>query len=153
MANLPRSQKFIDAKVQGALARRIIFHWFVFVVVAWGVTLFLQLLSEPFQPVADNVHNMWMTQGPLMLVMVFLLPVFVLDTVKLSHRFAGPVLSLRRAMREIAEGKPARKIQFRKHDFWHGLADDYNAVADRINGTNTSGSTTSDRETVGSLTK
>jgi hypothetical protein len=152
MAFMRRSQKFVDAKVQGALARRIIFHWFVFVVVAWGVTLFLQLLSDPFQPVVDNVRNMWTTQGPLMLVMVFLLPVFVLDTVKLSHRFAGPVISLRRAMREIAEGKPARKIQFRKHDFWHGLADDYNAVVDRINGTNTSRSTNSDRETVGSST-
>jgi hypothetical protein len=150
MAFMRRSQKFVDAKVQGALARRIIFHWFVFVVVAWGVTLFLQLLSDPFQPVVDNFRNMWTTQGPLMLVMVFLLPVFVLDTVKLSHRFAGPVISLRRAMREIAEGKPARKIQFRKHDFWHGLADDYNAIADRLNGTNTTHSTSSDRETVGS---
>jgi hypothetical protein len=148
-----RSQKFVDAKVQGALARRIIFHWFVFVVVAWGVTLFLQLLSDPFRPVVDNVRNMWTTEGPLILVMVFLLPVFVLDTVKLSHRFAGPVISLRRAMREIADGKPARKIQFRKHDFWHGLADDYNAVADRINGTNASRPTSSDRETIGSSTK
>ena len=145
-----RRQKFVDAKVQGALARRIIFHWFVFVFVAFGVTLFLQLLSDPFRPVAENVHNMWMTQGPLMLVMVFLLPVFVLDSVKISHRFAGPVISLRRAMREIAEGKPARKIQFRKHDFWHDLADDYNAVADRINGGNESHATNADRETVSS---
>jgi hypothetical protein len=152
MAILRRRQKFVDAKVQGALARRIIFHWFVFVVVAWGVALFLQLLSDPFRPVVENVRNMWMTQGPLMLVMIFLLPVFVLDTVKLSHRFAGPVISLRRAMREIAEGKPARKIQFRKHDFWHGLADDYNAVADRINGGNESRSTNAERETVVSST-
>jgi hypothetical protein len=134
MAFKRRNQKFIDAQVQGALARRIIFHWVVFVIVAWGVSFFLQLLSDPFRPVTDNLWYMWTSQGPLMLVMVFLLPVFVLDTVKLSHRFAGPVMSLRRAMREVAEGKPARKIQFRKNDFWHELADDYNAIADRLNG-------------------
>jgi hypothetical protein len=134
MAFKRRNQKFIDAQVQGALARRIIFHWFVFVIVSWGVSFFLQLLSDPFRPVADNLWYMWTTQGPLMLVMVFLLPVFVLDTVKLSHRFAGPVMSLRRAMREVADGKAARKIQFRKNDFWHELADDYNAIADRLNG-------------------
>jgi hypothetical protein len=133
MARSQRRQTFVDAKVQGALARRIIFHWLVFVAVSWGVAFFLQLMSDPFRSVADNVQIMWATQGPLMLVMVFLLPVFVLDTVKLSHRFAGPILSLRRAMREAIAGQRARKIQFRKRDFWHELADDYNALADRLN--------------------
>jgi nitrogen fixation/metabolism regulation signal transduction histidine kinase len=65
--------------------------------------------------------------------MVFLLPVFVVDTIKISHRFAGPVYSLRRALREIAEGKPPRKLKFRRHDFWHELADDYNAMLLRLN--------------------
>jgi nitrogen fixation/metabolism regulation signal transduction histidine kinase len=134
------------------LARRIIFHWLVFVAVSWGVAMFLQLLSDPFRPVVENVRIMWATQGPLMLVMVFLLPVFVMDTVKLSHRFAGPIISLRRAMREIAEGKPARKVQFRKQDFWLDLADDYNAVAARLNGESESHSSKSERETVGSST-
>jgi hypothetical protein len=150
MAFRKRSQKFVDAKVQGALARRIIFHWVVFVLVAFGVSLFLQLLSDPFRPVSENVRVMWMTQGPLMLVMVFLLPVFVLDTVKLSHRFTGPILNLRRAMREVAEGKPPRKIQFRKTDFWQDLAVDYNAVVDRINGGNTARSADESREHAGS---
>jgi hypothetical protein len=133
MARSHRGQTFVDATVQGALARRFIFHWFVFVAVSWGVSFLLQLLSDPFRPVSDNMHIMWATQGPLMLVMVFLLPVFVLDTLKLSHRFAGPILSLRRAMREAVAGQRARKIQFRKNDFWHDLADDYNALADRLN--------------------
>jgi hypothetical protein len=68
-----------------------------------------------------------------MLVMVFLLPVFVMDTIKLSHRFAGPVLSLRRAMREIVSGQTPRMLQFRKSDFWHDLADDYNKLAASLN--------------------
>jgi hypothetical protein len=132
MSRSKRRQTYVDTKVQGALARRIIFHWFVFITISWGAALFLQLLSDPFRPVAENLRMMWATQGPLMLVMVFLLPVFVLDTVKLSHRFAGPIISLRRAMREIVEGQPPRQIQFRKNDFWHDLADDYNALADRL---------------------
>jgi hypothetical protein len=132
MTRSPRRQKFVDAKVQGALARRIIFHWLAFMAVSCGVSLFLQILSDPFRAFSENLRILWVTQGPLMLVMVFLLPVFVLDTVKLSHRFAGPIVSLRRAMREIVEGKPARKLQFRQSDFWHGLADDYNAIVDRV---------------------
>jgi hypothetical protein len=134
MARSQRRQTFVDAKVQGALARRIIFHWLVFVAVSWGVSLFLQLLSDPFRPVGENVRIMWSTQGPLMLVMVLLLPVFVMDTIKLSHRFAGPIISLRRAMREVVAGQPARQIKFRQNDFWHDLADDYNKLATRLNG-------------------
>ena len=150
MTRSPRRQKFVDAKVQGALGRRIIFHWLAFMAVSCGVSLFVQILSDPFRAFSENLRILWVTQGPLMLVMVFLLPVFVLDTVKLSHRFAGPIISLRRAMREVVEGKPTRKLQFRKSDFWHGLADDYNALADRLSpGNEQSSSNTEHKAVVG----
>jgi signal transduction histidine kinase len=150
MIRSQRRQTFVDSKVQGALARRIIFHWLAFMAVSCGVSLFLQILSDPFRAISENLRILWITQGPLMLVMVFLLPVFVLDTVKLSHRFAGPIISLRRAMREIAEGQPPRKLQFRKTDFWHDLADDYNALTDRISrGSEYSSSNTESAAAVG----
>ena len=78
------------------------------------------------------MQDLWWTQGPFLLVMVFLLPVFVVDTIKLSHRFAGPIFSLRRAIREIAQGKTPRKLKFRRRDFWHDLAEDYNAMLLRL---------------------
>jgi hypothetical protein len=127
-----RRQKFIDSKVQGALARRIIFHWLVFLAVASVAALLLQVLSDPFRPAGEHIDNLWYTHGPFLVVMVFLLPVFVIDTIKISHRFAGPVYSLRRTMREVADGKPPRKLQFRQGDFWHELASDYNAMIDRL---------------------
>ena len=127
-----RRQKFIDSKVQGALARRIIFHWLVFLAVASVAALLLQVLSDPFRPVGEHLENLWYTHGPFLIVMVFLLPVFVIDTIKISHRFAGPIYSLRRTMREVADGQPPRKLQFREGDFWHELADDYNAMIARL---------------------
>jgi hypothetical protein len=127
-----RRQKFIDSKVQGALARRIIFHWLVFVAVASVTALLLQVLSDPFRPAGYHLENLWYTHGPFLVVMVFLLPVFVIDTVKISHRFAGPIFSLRRTMREVADGKPPRELKFRDGDFWHELATDYNAMIARL---------------------
>lgn len=127
-----RRQKFIDSKVQGALARRIIFHWLVFLAVASVAALLLQVLSDPFRPAGEHIENLWYTHGPFLIVMVFLLPVFVIDTIKISHRFAGPVYSLRRTMRDVADGQPPRKLQFRQGDFWHELASDYNAMIDRL---------------------
>jgi hypothetical protein len=92
------------------------------------VSFVLQVLSNPFRPVVDHLRDLWWTQGPFIVVMLFLLPVFVVDTVKISHRFAGPIFSLRRAIREITQGKPPRKLKFRTNDFWHELSEDFNAM-------------------------
>jgi hypothetical protein len=127
-----RKKQFIDRCVQGSLARRIIGHWLAYVLVAAVVAFLLQLLSDPFRPLNEHLYDLWWSHGPFLLVLVFLLPVFVMDTVKISHRFAGPVYALRRAIRDIVQGKPARKLKFRRHDFWHDLADDYNAMLLRL---------------------
>src|SRR5262245_11987878 len=122
MSRPQRRKVYIDALVQGALARRIILHWFVFLAVTSFIACVLQVLSNPLRPLADHLHDLWWNQGPFFLVMLFLLPVFVVDTVKISHRFAGPIFSLRRAMRDITKGKPAHKLKFRTNDFWHELS-------------------------------
>jgi hypothetical protein len=128
MSRPQRRKVYIDAHVQGALARRIIFHWLTFFGIASLVAFVLQVLSNPFRPLGDHLRDLWFTQGPFFVVMLFLLPVFVVDTVKISHRFAGPIFSLRRAMREITQGKPARRLKFRTNDFWHELSEDFNAM-------------------------
>jgi hypothetical protein len=132
MSRPQRKKKYIDTDVQGALTRRLIWHWCVFVVVAGVAAYLLQVLSNPFQPQLEHVKELWWTHGPFLVVLLFLLPVFVVDTVKLSHRFAGPIYNLRRAMREVAQGKPPRKLKFRDNDFWQGLSDDYNAMLTRL---------------------
>src|SRR5262245_14301135 len=103
-----RKKQFIDSHVQGALSRRIILHWLVFVVVASVVAFMLQVLADPFRGVRAHLLDLWWSQGPFLLVMFFMLPVFVMDAVKLSNRFAGPIFSLRRAVRSIAEGNAPR---------------------------------------------
>jgi hypothetical protein len=132
MAQPRRTKKFIDTNVQGALARRIIYHWLVFLLVASLAAFVLQILSNPFRPLSAHVNDLWWTHGPFFLVLMFLLPVFVVDTIKISHRFAGPVFALRRAIQEIVQGKPPRKLNFRRYDFWHELATDYNAMLLRL---------------------
>ncbi len=132
MAQPRRTKHFIDSNVQGALARRILLHWLAFMAVAFLVSFILQVLSNPFRPISAHLQDMWFTHGPFLLVMVFLLPVFVVDSIKLSHRFTGPVFNLRRAICEIAAGAAPRKLKFRRHDFWKDLAEDYNAMLTQL---------------------
>jgi nitrogen fixation/metabolism regulation signal transduction histidine kinase len=127
-----RTKHFVDSNVQGSLTRRVILHWLVLILISSVVAFILQVLSDPFRPLTNHMENLWWSQGPILLVMIFLLPVFVLDTIKLSHRFAGPIFSLRRAIRGIAQGEAPKKLKFRRLDFWHDLAEDYNAMLARL---------------------
>ncbi|HVT27280.1 MAG TPA: hypothetical protein VHE81_04615 [Lacipirellulaceae bacterium] len=148
MAIPRRKKQFIDSNVQGALARRVILHWLVFTLITAVVTFILQVLADPFRPLSAHLHDMWLVQGPLLLVMVFLLPVFVMDTIKLSNRFAGPIFSLRRAIREVAQGGAPKKLKFRRHDFWRDLADDYNNMLSRLGALDDEADTARDDQTV-----
>src|SRR3954470_4529574 len=142
----PRKKRFIDSHVQGALTRRIIFHWLVFMLVTSVVAFVLQVLSDPFRGLTSHMKDLWWSQGPFLLVMLFLLPVFVMDAIKMSHRFAGPIFSLRRAIRGVAEGEAPRKMKFRKHDFWQDLAHDYNAMLTKLGALKEDESETADDE-------
>jgi hypothetical protein len=50
----------------------------------------------------------------------------------LSNRFVGPLVRLRRSMRKLARGEHVDPICFRDNDFWHDFANEFNAVAARV---------------------
>jgi nitrogen fixation/metabolism regulation signal transduction histidine kinase len=120
--------------VQGALVRRLVLHWSAFVAVASVVAFCLQVLSNPFRPLEQHFQELWWTHGPFLMVMFFMLPVFIVDTIKLSHRFAGPIYRLRNTVRSLAQGERFQPIKFREFDFWQGLAEDFNAMMARFSG-------------------
>jgi hypothetical protein len=131
MTNRTRTRVWIDRQIQGALAVRVAIHWCLFALIVSVLTVFLQFIGNPLAPLSQHLQNFWRNQGAFLIVMAITLPIFVYDTIKLSNRFAGPVLRLRRIMREIAEGGAVEKLSFRDHDFWRGLAEDFNRLVDR----------------------
>ena len=134
MPHPTRKKTFIDAKVQGALVRRLVMHWASFITIAAVVAFALQILTNPFRPLEHHLQEMWWTHGPFLLVMFFMLPVFIVDTIKLSHRFAGPIYRLRNVIKGMAEGEPFKPVKFREMDFWQDLADDFNTMIERVGG-------------------
>ncbi len=103
MARNKRRKKFIDPKVQGALVRRITTHYLVFFATACVFGLFLQFLSNPFSPFSDHLKRMWITEGPFIVTVICLLPIFLRDTIMMSHRFVGPVM---RSSQYVATSQP-----------------------------------------------
>lgn len=127
-----RTKKFIDPEVQGALAKRLALHWVIFAVVAGLLLVGIRWLVNPAMPISDHIAHAWGSYAPVAMIMLSLTPLFVYDAVKLSNRFTGPVLRLRRGLRALASGKSVEPIQLRDGDFWHDFAQDFNSVNDRM---------------------
>jgi hypothetical protein len=129
-----RRKYLIDAKVQGALIGRLLVHWLAFFLIVflvlplWG-SMFTRLVSDG---APQPVSSAWTGCGPMLLVMLVLLPLFVWDTVKLSNRFVGPMVRLRRAMHALANGENPTPVNFRQGDYWADIAESYNTVRARL---------------------
>ncbi|MEM7785417.1 MAG: hypothetical protein AAF623_18875 [Planctomycetota bacterium] len=127
-----RKKNFIDSQVQGSLLQRIFLHWLCFFgVLAMTMVTMQTLLGDPEISLYERFQQgskdlMFMT-----VVMLCLLPAFMLDTIRFSNRFVGPITRLRRLLRQIPEHNYER-CKFRGGDFWVELADEYNSVAELV---------------------
>ena len=129
-----RTKLFVDKKVQGILIRQLVMHWITAGLVMLLFLFIMQILSTPKRmSLGEHFGELWAKYGIVLLAVLAVMPVFVYDSIKLSHRFAGPMVSLRNAMSQLAKGKPIDSVIFRKKDFWHEICVDVNSVAKQLN--------------------
>ena len=126
-----RRKLFVDRAVQGALLRRIALHWafyFTGLVIVLGIFYVMKSLatSEPM-----SVNEFFQNHMITFTVLLALVPVFLYDTLKLSHRFAGPIVRLRNGLSAWGDGEEVKPIKFRQNDFWNELADHFNRAVER----------------------
>jgi methyl-accepting chemotaxis protein len=127
-----RGKEYIDPQVQGALWKRMVAHWLVFALVAALLATGLEWMSDPFRSFEQLASDMWWSYSPLLLAILILVPAFVFDAIRMSHRFAGPVYRVRQVIRNLAEGHQTGRVEFRDNDFWKDMAGDLNRVIERV---------------------
>ncbi len=129
-----RKRYYIDSVVQGVLLRRIVLHWFIFFALAsvlmplWHV-MQTATFSKPF---GSLLIEGWKETLPVLLLLGAMLPIFVWDTLKLSHRFAGPMYRIHQTIRGLIAGEDFRPIRLRPGDFWKDMAADFNCMVQRL---------------------
>ena len=124
-----RKRLFVDPKVQGALLLRAIGYWF-FCLLTMALSLLLwQLFTGPARLFYMHFDDMLYWYGPAAVASLLVLPLVIIDCVRLSNRFAGPLYRLRRELRRLGAGETVKPIHFRDGDFWLEFADEFNAVA------------------------
>jgi hypothetical protein len=132
MKKTSRGRLYVDKDVQRALLLQMIRHWVLFGVVLTVILLALDSLTDPNKSFSGHFFSLWQRHSTLLATIAALFPIFVYESIKLSNRFAGPMLRLRRMMRQAADGEPVGLLEFRDGDFWQDMAESFNDLVSRL---------------------
>jgi hypothetical protein len=130
--NPMRKHLFVDHKVQGTLIRRVLLYWFMCLFTVTLMILCWRILTGPARMFYTHFDDMWFHFGPALIGSLLLLPLIVFDIVRVSNRFVGPLLRVRRSLRALARGEDVAPLAFREGDFWQDFAKEFNAIAERM---------------------
>jgi len=132
MAIWQRRRLFVDAEVQGAFLVRATVYWTTCIFTVSLMLFIWQAVRATVANIAPQHNDVWSYVVPVAVSAMLLLPIFAYDLIKLSNMLVGPVLRLRRSMRQLIAGERVPPLKFRTGDFWQSFAGEFNAVAERI---------------------
>ena len=133
MSKRKRKLLYVGERIQVVLAARAATHWLLCLTVVF-VSIFLgHLLTEPEFGLAGNWAKTWVQMGPPLVVSVCFLPWVVIDNLRLSNRFSGPIKRMRKELESLRDGEELQTISLRKQDFFKDLAQVINAIVDSSN--------------------
>ena len=90
--------------------------------------------AGPAPTALSPLSETWVYCGPVVIVYLLLMPLVAVDMIRFSNRIVGPMLRLRRSMRQLARGQHVKPLAFRDNDMWRELANEFNAVASHAQG-------------------
>lgn len=131
MTTKKRTRLWVDASVQGALIARVLVYWLACMVLVTLPLALIQALVDPSQYLHQHYFQLLSHHWPILAALTAIVPFFVYDTIRFSHRFAGPISRLRRDLIRYEQGKDIFPINFREGDFWRDLVDRINNVVER----------------------
>lgn len=133
MARAVRRQYIVKRDLQFKLfTETAVFLFFVAVLVGWTIYLgiFRALLFELSGEKITLVNRLISVRLLLWLVPTILSIVVI--SVFLSHRIAGPLFVIQRAMDDIVNNRPVRRLHLRKYDKLKDVASDMNRLIDHL---------------------
>lgn len=130
MSQIRRRQILVDGKLQGTLVFHAMLYWlYCLLTVSVIATIWIVFSKRPSGS-SELFDELWTNCGPALLGSIMLLPLVLLDCLRQSNRFAGPMQRLHRAINELADGETPRHIKLRKDDFWNDFAESVNRLID-----------------------
>ena len=129
-----RRRLLVDVEIQGAILKRVAIYWAFCVLFIMTPIVVINVLSQfgsgtSILTILSNVfREYWLSFAFALL----LLPMALMDALKLSHGFVGPMIRLRKELAKQATRTDIEFPKFRDSDFWNSLAIDVSRFTDDL---------------------
>ncbi|REJ79763.1 MAG: hypothetical protein DWQ45_05480 [Planctomycetota bacterium] len=129
-----RTKTFVNARIQGRIIARIAGYWALYHVVLWH-GLFIYRYAQhradvanggATMPFRDLYHQFTADYSPVIFCALLILPIFMIDFVRMTHRIAGPLVRFRSVLAELMDGKRVKRFELRKGDLLTEFEEDFN---------------------------
>jgi hypothetical protein len=120
----PRKKSFVNARIQGRIIGRIAAYWVLYHLVLW-LGLFVYRFAQHRAAVAAgaelmsirDLYSQFVSEYyPMLSCACLILPLFMIDFVRLTHRIAGPLVRFRIALVQLMQGHRVNEVELRKGD-------------------------------------
>jgi hypothetical protein len=137
-----RKKTFVNTAIQGRIITRMAVYWVLYHIVLWhGMFLYryLQYRSDVLSggdavPFRELYGQFVIDYYPMAICAMIILPAFMLDFVRLTHRIAGPLVRFRHALNDMMAGQTVEKVDLRKGDLLSEFQEAFNEFLDFYNG-------------------
>ncbi len=127
-----RKRIYINSEIQFGLIRRTLLHWGLYMTAVLLAVMLWFTYRNHEASLGTAIQESLINFAPALFAGLFLLPLFLYDQLKFSHRMVGPIYRMRREMRKLSRGEGIQKLSFRDRDHWHQLAEDFNHLAETV---------------------
>jgi len=127
---IKRWRLFADARLQGQMCARLAVYWMFCQASMVGTIVAMSCLFEGTQTNSSVIEMHFIV--PALAVSTLLFPIFLFEILAFSNRFAGPMVSFRRQLKQLAENETCEKLTFREGDFYLELADHFNQIQEKV---------------------
>ena len=146
-----RRQYWVNPTLQWALIVRSCAYWVCSALTVYAVLAVWFAAERLTAGAALEQISVFSPLRAIVLSQVCLLPIFLVDSIKLSNRVAGPLLRMQRGLRALGTDERVVPIEIRQGDFWADLIDEFNGAVARTQSSTVAAAREAEeaRETVG----
>jgi hypothetical protein len=129
-----RKKKYVNRRVQGRIIGRVAAYWILYHFVLWH-GLFVYRYAQHRVAVAGGENAVPFRQlysefcadySPLLLCAALILPLFMFDFVRMTHRVVGPLVRVRNALQQLMAGERVPRVEFRQGDLITEFESEFN---------------------------
>jgi sensor histidine kinase YesM len=137
---IPRKKIFVSGRIQGQLVLRLGLYWVLYHFVLWHALFAYHFVEQRMSgtitavPFGELYASFWTRYYPIVMCAVCMLPIFLVDLVRLSHRIAGPLVRFRNSLQQMIAGEEVRHVRLRKGDLLTELETTFNTYVDVYEG-------------------